>query len=411
MRAVGSPPVVDPARLNYPEQLPVVARKDDIAAAIRGHQVVVVAGETGSGKTTQLPKICLELGLGRAGRIAHTQPRRIAARSVAERIAEEMETELGDVVGYQVRFTDRSSERTRVVVMTDGILLNEMQRDPELRRYEVVIVDEAHERSLNIDFILGYLTALLPRRPDLTVVITSATIDPDRFARHFATGGGGEPIREVPVIEVSGRTYPVELRYRPLVELDAEGAVREERDQVTAVTEAVTELWTESARPGHPSTATDILAFFSGEREIRDAADALRALDLPDTEILPLFARLSAAEQHRVFQRGSRSPGHPRHERRRDLPHGAGHRLRRRHRHGADLAVQPADEGAASPHRAHLPGQREPARRPVRTRRRRGVHPALLGGGLRGQAGVHRAGDPAHLARVRHPPDGGARAR
>ncbi len=305
MRAVGSPPVVDPVRLNYPDQLPVVARKDDIAAAIRDHQVVVVAGETGSGKTTQLPKICLELGLGRDGRIAHTQPRRIAARSVAERIAEETDTELGDLVGYQVRFTDRSSESTRVVVMTDGILLSEMQRDPDLRRYEVVIVDEAHERSLNIDFILGYLTALLPRRPDLTVIITSATIDPDRFARHFATGGGGEPVREVPVIEVSGRTYPVELRYRPLVEIDAEGAVREERDQVTAVTEAVTELWTESARPGHPTTATDILVFFSGEREIRDAADALRSLDLPDTEILPLFARLSAAEQHRVFQRGN----------------------------------------------------------------------------------------------------------
>jgi len=306
MRAVGSPPVVDPGRLNYPAQLPVVARKDDIAAALRDHQVVVVAGETGSGKTTQLPKICLELGLGRSGRIAHTQPRRIAARSVAERIAEELGTELGDVVGYQVRFTDRSSEATRVVVMTDGILLAEMQRDPDLRRYEVVIVDEAHERSLNIDFILGYLTALLPRRPDLTVIITSATIDPDRFARHFATRGGAEPVREVPVIEVSGRTYPVELRYRPLVERDAEGTVRSDRDQVTAVAEAVEELWTESARPGHPSDATDILVFLSGEREIRDASDAVTALGLPDTDVLPLFARLSAAEQHRVFQRGSR---------------------------------------------------------------------------------------------------------
>ncbi len=305
MRPAGSAPVLDADRLHYPEHLPVVARKDEIAAAIRDHQVVVVAGETGSGKTTQLPKICLELGLGSRGRIAHTQPRRIAARSVAERIAEELGSETGDLVGYQVRFTDRTSESTRVLVMTDGILLAEMQRDPELRRYEVVIVDEAHERSLNIDFILGYLTALLPRRPDLKVVITSATIDPDRFARHFATGGGAEPVREVPVIEVSGRTYPVELRYRPLVELDDEGTVRADRDQVSGVAEAVAELWTESARPGHPSSATDILVFLSGEREIRDAADAVTALGLPNTVVLPLFARLSAAEQHRVFNRGA----------------------------------------------------------------------------------------------------------
>ena len=304
MRVTGRAPLVDPALLHYPEQLPVVARKDEIAAAIRDHQVVVVAGETGSGKTTQLPKICLELGLGRHGRIAHTQPRRIAARSVAERIAEELGSEAGGLVGYQVRFADRTSEATRVLVMTDGILLTEMQRDPELRRYEVVIVDEAHERSLNIDFILGYLTSLLPRRPDLKVVITSATIDPERFARHFATGGAGVPVREVPVIEVSGRTYPVEIRYRPLVELDAEGAVRADRDQVTGICEAVEELWTESARPGHPSTATDILVFLSGEREIRDAADAVAGMHLPDTEVLPLFARLSAAEQHRVFRRG-----------------------------------------------------------------------------------------------------------
>ncbi len=304
MRAVGSHETVDADRLNYPQHLPVVTRKDEIAAAIRDHQVVVVAGETGSGKTTQLPKICLELGLGAAGRIAHTQPRRIAARSVAERIADELGTELGGLIGYQVRFTDRTSESTRVLVMTDGILLNEMQRDPELRRYEVVIVDEAHERSLNIDFILGYLTALLPRRPDLKVVITSATIDPHRFARHFATAGTQVPVRDVPVIEVSGRTYPVEMRYRPLVDLDETGAVRVDRDQVTGICEAVEELWTESARPGHPSTATDILVFLSGEREIRDAAEAVAGMNLPDTEVLPLFARLSAAEQHRVFSRG-----------------------------------------------------------------------------------------------------------
>ncbi|GAA4406586.1 ATP-dependent RNA helicase HrpA [Fodinibacter luteus] len=293
---------VDPARLRYPEHLPVVERRDDILAAIRDHQVVVVAGETGSGKTTQLPKMCLELGLGTSGQVGHTQPRRIAARSVAERIAEEMEVELGDLVGYQVRFTDHSSDATRVKVMTDGILLAEMQRDRDLRRYDTIIIDEAHERSLNIDFILGYLKQLLPRRPDLKVLVTSATIDPVRFATHFATDEHGEVVREVPVIEVSGRTYPVEVRYRPLVELHPEGRhVVAERDQVTGVVEAVEELWTED--PPSPE-ATDILVFFSGEREIRDAAEALTALRLPDTEVLPLFARLSAAEQHRVFHRG-----------------------------------------------------------------------------------------------------------
>ena len=303
---VQSVDAVDPARLRYPEHLPVVERRDDILAALREHQVVVVAGETGSGKTTQLPKMCLELGRGaggRGGQIGHTQPRRIAARSVAERIAEEMQVELGELVGYQVRFTDHSSDATRLKVMTDGILLAEMQRDRDLRRYDTIIIDEAHERSLNIDFILGYLKQLLPRRPDLKVVVTSATIDPVRFAAHFATDERGQVVREVPVIEVSGRTYPVEVRYRPLVELHPDGRhVVAERDQVTGVVEAVEELWTEA--PPSPD-ATDILAFFSGEREIRDAADALNALKLPNTEVLPLFARLSAAEQHRVFHRGS----------------------------------------------------------------------------------------------------------
>jgi ATP-dependent helicase HrpA len=290
-------------QLHYPPQLPVVERREEILAAIRDHQVVVVAGETGSGKTTQLPKMCLEAGLGQRGQIGHTQPRRIAARSVAERIAEELAVELGDLVGYQVRFTDTSSNRTRVKVMTDGILLNELQRDRDLRRYDTIIIDEAHERSLNIDFILGYLKQLLPRRPDLKVIITSATIDPDRFARHFATDVQGRKVREVPVIEVSGRTYPVEIRYRPLVDLAPDGtSVLAERDQVTAVVEAVEELWTE--RPAGAS-ATDILVFFSGEREIRDAAEALRKLHLPQTAVLPLFARLSAAEQHRVFHRGA----------------------------------------------------------------------------------------------------------
>jgi len=271
----------------YPDDLPVVERRDDIAAAIRDHQVVVIAGETGSGKTTQIPKICLELGRGVAGMIGHTQPRRIAARAVAERISEELDVELGQAIGYQVRFTDQSSRDTLVKVMTDGILLAEMQRDRELRRYDTIIIDEAHERSLNIDFIIGYLRQLLPRRPDLKVIITSATIDPQRFAEHFSSGG-----RPAPIVEVSGRTYPVEVRYRPLVGDTPD----DERDQVTGITEAVEELWTEH-REG------DILVFLSGEREIRDAADALAALGLPQTEILPLFGRLSAAEQHRVFSR------------------------------------------------------------------------------------------------------------
>jgi ATP-dependent helicase HrpA len=271
----------------------VVARKDDIAAAIRDHQVVVVAGETGSGKTTQLPKICLEVGRGREGLIGHTQPRRIAARSVAERIAEELDVPLGGAIGYQVRFADTSSDNTLVKVMTDGILLNEMQRDRMLRKYDTIIIDEAHERSLNIDFILGYLSQLLPRRPDLKVVITSATIDPEKFAAHFADPATPE---SAPIIEVSGRTYPVEVRYRPLVDPDRPDA---ERDQVTGVCEAVEELWTEAR--GGDGGGQDILVFLSGEREIRDTADALESMNLPQTEVVPLFARLSAAEQHRVF--------------------------------------------------------------------------------------------------------------
>ncbi len=285
-RAATVPPIT------YPEHLPVVDRKDDIAATIRDHQVVVIAGETGSGKTTQIPKICLELGRGLDGVIGHTQPRRIAARAVAERLSEELAVELGTAVGYQVRFTDQSSRDTLVKVMTDGILLAEMQRDRELRRYDTIIIDEAHERSLNIDFILGYLKQLLPRRPDLKVVITSATIDPQRFAEHFCDPTTGEP---APIIEVSGRTFPVEIRYRPLVDPDRPES--EERDMVTGVCDAVEELWTER----HSGTSSDILVFFSGEREIRDAADALNGMKLPVTEVVPLYGRLSAAEQHRVF--------------------------------------------------------------------------------------------------------------
>ncbi|MFF1871308.1 ATP-dependent RNA helicase HrpA [Kitasatospora herbaricolor] len=282
--------------ITYPAELPVSQKKDDILAAIRDHQVVIVAGETGSGKTTQIPKICLELGRGVKGLIAHTQPRRIAARTVAERVAEELHTPLGEAVGWKVRFTDQVGPDTLVKLMTDGILLAEIQTDRELRQYDTLIIDEAHERSLNIDFILGYVKQLLPRRPDLKVVITSATIDPERFANHFG---------DAPIIEVSGRTYPVEVRYRPILDEtdedgdDERGDVDRDRDQIQAICEAAEELQAEG--PG------DILVFLSGEREIRDTADALNKLNLKFTEVLPLYARLSSAEQHRVFQRsGSR---------------------------------------------------------------------------------------------------------
>ena len=289
--------------ITYPAELPVSGRRDDIARAIRDHQVVIVAGATGSGKTTQLPKICLELG---RESIAHTQPRRIAARTIAERVAEELGTDLGGLVGYQVRFTDRVSESTRIKVMTDGILLNEIHRDRELRRYDTIIIDEAHERSLNIDFLLGYLRRLLPRRPELRVVITSATIDPESFARHFADAAG-EP---APIIEVSGRTYPVEVRYRPLVaesagsdaDDDDEGAAAEDRDVQRGILDALDELERESSG--------DVLVFLSGESEIRDAEQAVRAHYTTgpgarrggETEVLPLYGRLSSADQHRVFE-------------------------------------------------------------------------------------------------------------
>mgnify|MGYP001034380424 CR=1 FL=1 len=335
--------------VTYPEELPVSARRAEIAATIAAHQVVVVAGETGSGKTTQLPKILLELGRGRAGQIGHTQPRRIAARTVAERVADELGVPLGGVVGYQVRFTDESSDHTLVKVMTDGILLAQIQRDPQLLAYDTIVVDEAHERSLNIDFILGYLTRLLPQRPDLKLVITSATIDSERFASHFAAADGAP----APIVEVTGRTYPVELRYRPLSpdraaeesalgagdEDDEEGADdltapgrsrragaaavgrrgagrgkgspaaaarrprAEAKDLVTGIVEAVDELMV--AGPG------DVLVFLSGEREIRDAEDGLRGALGPRVtdpqhpqavELLPLYARLSAPEQRRVFE-------------------------------------------------------------------------------------------------------------
>jgi ATP-dependent helicase HrpA len=297
--------------VSYPPDLPVSQRKDEIAAAIRDHQVVIVAGETGSGKTTQLPKICLELGRGVTGQIGHTQPRRIAARTVAERIAAELGTEIGAAVGYKVRFTDKSSDSTLIKVMTDGILLAEMQRDRRLLRYDTLIIDEAHERSLNIDFILGYLKRLLPTRPDLKVIITSATIDPERFSKHFGGAESDKQSWDAPVIEVSGRTYPVEVRYRPLAGpasagppgaepssagrpgADPADPAREPKDQVQGICDALAELRAEG--PG------DVLVFLSGEREIRDTADAL-AEQPGGVEVLPLYARLTAAEQHRVFQ-------------------------------------------------------------------------------------------------------------
>lgn len=315
-----------PAQISFPTELPVSARRQEIAAAIKNNQVVVVSGETGSGKTTQLPKICLELGRGRGALIGHTQPRRIAARSVATRIASELGEELGKTIGFQVRFTDVVSSKTMVKLMTDGILLTEIRTDPLLKRYDTIIVDEAHERSLNIDFILGYLARLLPRRPDLKVIITSATIDSQRFAEHFS-----RPSSPVPIIEVSGRTYPVEIRYRPLDGSDSgdedevgeeetpgenrknlfnqqkSGSARgEAKDQTEGICQAVDELFA--------GESGDILVFLAGERDIRDTEAALaahlgsryvRAGERTNTpgavEILPLFARLSPAEQQRVF--------------------------------------------------------------------------------------------------------------
>ena len=279
--------------ISYPPELPVSAARAEIADAIRDHQVVIVAGATGSGKTTQLPKIALELG---RERIAHTQPRRLAARTIAERVAEELQVELGTLVGYKVRFTDKVSDATRIALMTDGILLNEIHRDRLLTRYDTIIIDEAHERSLNVDFLLGYLARILPERPDLKVIITSATIDPESFAKHFAAPDG----TPAPIIEVSGRTYPVEIRYRgPVDDADDDAASGgEPEDEVSAIVSALRELDREP--PG------DVLVFLPGEAEIRDAADAVRgayAKDRSPTEVLPLFGRLSAADQHRVFER------------------------------------------------------------------------------------------------------------
>jgi len=265
--------------LHYPD-LPISHKKDDIAALIDKHQVIILCGETGSGKTTQLPKICLELGRGFKGQIGHTQPRRLAAITVAQRIADELQTELGNIVGYKIRFQAKENKQTLVKLMTDGILLAEIKSDPYLNHYDTIILDEAHERSLNIDFLLGYMKWLLPKRPDLKLIVTSATIDPDRFSKHF---------NNAPVINVSGRTYPVEMRYRPIgIDGDVAG-----QDITEAIVDAVDEL--DNDRLG------DILVFLSGEREIREATEALKKQS-PRYDVLPLYSRLSGKEQARVFK-------------------------------------------------------------------------------------------------------------
>lgn len=271
--------------------LPVSEHGEELVAAIRQHRAVIVCGETGSGKTTQLPKIAMMAGRGEHGMIAHTQPRRIAASSIAQRIADELKTPIGEVVGYKVRFTDKTHPGATIKLMTDGILLAETQHDPLLRAYDTIIIDEAHERSINIDFLLGYLKRLLAKRPDLKVIVTSATIDAERFAEHFTING-----RPAPIFSISGRTYPVEIRYRPTDDVDEE----DDKTLMDAIDDAVSEC--ESVGRG------DILVFLPGEREIHEAADVLRKSRRPTTEILPLFARLSAADQERVFRPSGGAP-------------------------------------------------------------------------------------------------------
>ena len=278
--------------IKYDESLPVAARAEEIISAIENNQVVIIAGETGSGKTTQLPKMCLQAGRGVAGLIGHTQPRRIAARSVAERISDEMQVNLGEQVGFQVRFSDESNEQTLVKLMTDGILLAEIQQDKLLYKYDTIIIDEAHERSLNIDFLLGYLKRVLEKRPDLKVIVTSATIDVKRFSQHFS---------DAPIIEVSGRTYPVEVRYQPLLSKSDSEELDEDQSMEQGILDAVELLIAEERKTGYRG-AGDILVFLPGEREIRETAEILRRAELRSTEVLPLYARLSASEQKRIFK-------------------------------------------------------------------------------------------------------------
>ena len=363
--------------ITYPD-LPVSERRDEMAKAIAEHQVVVVAGETGSGKTTQLPKICLELGRGIRGTIGHTQPRRLAARTVAQRIADELGTPLGEAVGYTVRFTDQASDRTLVKLMTDGILLAEIQRDRRLLRYDTLILDEAHERSLNIDFLLGYLRELLPRRPDLKVIVTSATIEPERFAAHFGD--------EAPIVEVSGRrtrSKSVTARWkswsRPATTDDPDDpdheVVRTElRDPTDAIVDAVTSsrpsrqatCWCScpaSARSGTPQRYCAAPEEHRGAPALRPAADRRTAEDLPAEPDQP--------------------PDRAGHQRRRDIADRARDPLRRRPRNRPHLALQPPDQGAAPADRADLAGVRPAAGRPLGAHRARRVHPALLRSRLR----------------------------
>jgi len=279
-------------KITYDESLPVAARSEEIIKAIQDNQVVIIAGETGSGKTTQLPKMCLEAGRGIAGLIGHTQPRRIAARSVADRISDEMQVKLGEQVGFQVRFSDESNEETLIKLMTDGILLAEIQQDKLLYKYDTIIIDEAHERSLNIDFLLGYLKRVLAARPDLKVIVTSATIDVERFSAHF---------NNAPIIEVSGRTYPVEVRYQPLLSKSDSEALDEDQSMEQGILDAVELLIQEEKQSGYRG-AGDILVFLAGEREIRETAEILRRAELRNTEVLPLYARLSTSEQQRIFK-------------------------------------------------------------------------------------------------------------
>ena len=278
--------------ITYDDSLPVSARRDEIIKAIQENQIVIIAGETGSGKTTQLPKMCLEAGRGLTGQIGHTQPRRIAARSVAERISDELQVKLGEAVGFQVRFTDESQEDTLIKLMTDGILLAEIQQDKFLQKYDTIIIDEAHERSLNIDFLLGYLKRITAQRPDLKVIVTSATIDVERFSRHF---------NDAPIIEVSGRTYPVEVRYQPLLSKSDFEELDEDQSMEQGILDAVTLLIAEERETGYRG-AGDILVFLPGEREIRETAELLRREALQGVEVLPLYARLSSSEQQRIFK-------------------------------------------------------------------------------------------------------------
>ncbi len=381
-------------QIRYDLELPVSAEREKIAAAIREHQVVIVCGETGSGKSTQLPKICLELGRGVERMIGHTQPRRIAARSVAARIAEELHCPLGQAVGYKIRFTDETGPRTYVKLMTDGILLAESQNDPGLDQYDTIILDEAHERSLNIDFLIGYLKRLLPRRRDLKLIITSATIDAARFAQHFASPGG-----PAPVIEVTGRTFPVEIRWRPLPPGDESA----EPDLERAVADAVDELAREDRG--------DILVFMPTERDIHELAKVLRDRTIPGdagerkTEILPLYARLSLEEQQRVFHtRGQRRiviatnvaessltvPGI-----RAVIDPGTA-RIR---------ALLGADQDPAAADRADFPGVGRPAHGALRTRRTGRLHPPVRRRRLPPPRPLHRPRDSADQPRLGDPPD------